>query len=74
MGLAKQRTDFSVRKRRSFEFFSEAWQVLRVSVFLLVASAEKQEMVPRGSSLELGRALLEFASVEVSLIRCPEFL
>lgn len=42
VGLAKQRTDFSVRTRPSFEFFSEAWQVLRMSVFLLAASAENK--------------------------------
>lgn len=46
VGLAKQRTDFSVRTRPSFEFISEAWQALQASVLLLAVSAENKETVP----------------------------
>lgn len=42
VGLAKQRTDFSVRTRPSFEFFIAAWRVLWASVLLLAVAAENK--------------------------------
>lgn len=77
VGLAKQRTDFSVRTRPSFEFFREAWQTLGASELLLAVSAENKRWFPGVGvrvEKELGGGLLDFTSVEVSCERYPELL
>lgn len=66
VGLAKQRTDFAVRTRPSFEFFSEAWQALWASV-LLAAAENKRWFLGAGVWVEkdLRWGLLGFKSVEI---------